>query len=61
LKRKQINLLKKHRETQTDEGIEQNHPKCKHGNRNIKENANGDNPGDRKSRKEIRSHKCKHH
>jgi hypothetical protein len=26
----------------------------------IKKSQKGDNPGDRKSRKEIRNHKCKH-
>jgi hypothetical protein len=26
-----------------------------------KEITKGDNPGDRKSKKEIRSHRCKHH
>ena len=29
--------------------------------RNNKEITKGDNPGDRKPRKEIRSHRCKHH
>ena len=33
----------------------------KNGSRNNKEITNGDNPGDRKPRKEIRSHKCKHY
>jgi hypothetical protein len=46
---------------QTGEGIEQNHPVSKNGNTNNKEITKGDNPGDRKPRKEIKSHKCKHH
>jgi hypothetical protein len=33
----------------------------KNGNKNNKEITKGDNPGDRKPRKEIRSHRCKHH
>jgi hypothetical protein len=52
---------KNYRKTQTDEGIEQSHPGSKNGNRNNKEITKGDNPEDRKPRKEIRSHKCKHH
>jgi hypothetical protein len=36
-------------------------PGSKNGNRNNKEIAKGDNPGDRKPWKEIRSHTCKHH
>jgi hypothetical protein len=32
----------------------------KKGNRNNKEITKGDNPGVRKPRKEIRSHRCKH-
>ena len=43
------------------EGIVQNHPESKNGNRNIKEKQKGDHPGDRKPRKESRSHRCKHH
>jgi hypothetical protein len=41
------------------------HPKTKeytgskNGTRNNKEITKGDNPGDRKHRKEIRSHRCK--
>jgi hypothetical protein len=41
------------------EGIEQNNPRSKNGNRNNKEITKGDNPGDWKSRKEIMSHRCK--
>jgi hypothetical protein len=41
--------------------MEQNHPGPKNGNRNNKEIKMGDNTGDRKSRKEIRSHRYKHH
>ena len=41
---------------QTAEGIEQNYPGSKKGNRNNKEIRKGENPGDRKPRKEIRSH-----
>jgi hypothetical protein len=33
----------------------------KNGNRNSKENTERDNPGVRKSRNEIQSHKCKQH
>jgi hypothetical protein len=40
---------------------EQNHPGSKNGNRNNKEITKGDYFGERKSRKEIRSHRCKHH
>jgi hypothetical protein len=36
---------------QAGEGIEQNHPGSKNGNRNNKEITKGDNPGDRKPRK----------
>jgi hypothetical protein len=46
---------------QTGEGIEQNHPGSKIGTRNNKEITKRDNPGDRKPRKEIRTHRCKHH
>jgi hypothetical protein len=46
---------------QTGEGIEQNHPGSKNGGRNNKEITKGDKSVDRKSRKEIRSHRCKHH
>ena len=46
---------------QTSKGIEQTHPGSKNGNRNNKEITKGGNPGVRKPRKEIRSHRCKHH
>jgi hypothetical protein len=46
---------------QIGEGIEQNHPGSKNGNRNNKETTMGDNSGDRKHRKEIRSHRYKHY
>ena len=46
---------------QTGEGIEQNHPGSKNENRNNKEITQGDNPGDIKPRKEIRSYRSKHH
>ena len=52
-------LKRKH--NQTGEGIEQKDAECKNGNRNNKEITKGDNPVDRKSRKEIRSHRHKHH
>jgi hypothetical protein len=62
---KQLKALKEERITgkhnKTDEGNEQNHPRSKNGNRNNKETTKGDNPGVRKPRKEIRSHRCKHH
>jgi hypothetical protein len=45
----------------TGKGNEQNHPRSKSGNRNKKEIMKRDNPGVRKPRKEIRSHRCKHH
>jgi ElaB/YqjD/DUF883 family membrane-anchored ribosome-binding protein len=41
--------------------IEQNHPGSNNGNKNSKEITKGDNTGDRKPRKEIRNHRCKHH
>jgi hypothetical protein len=43
------------------EGIEQNHPESKNGNRNNKEITKRDYSGDRKPRREVRSHRCKHH
>ena len=42
---------------QTGEEIEQNHPGSKNGSRNNKEITKGDNSGDRKPKKEIRSHR----
>jgi hypothetical protein len=47
--------------SQTGEEIEQSHPGSKNGNRNNKEITKGVNNGDRKPRKEIRSHRCKNH
>jgi hypothetical protein len=41
--------------------LNKNHPGSKNGNRNNKEITKGDNPEDRKPRKEIRSYRCKHH
>jgi hypothetical protein len=46
---------------QTGERIEQNYLGSKTENRNNKEITKGDHPGVRKPRKEIRSHRCKHH
>jgi hypothetical protein len=46
---------------QTSKGIEQTHPGSKNGNRNNKEITKGDNPRDRKTRKEIMSHRYKYH
>ena len=46
---------------QTDEGNEQNNPGSKNGSRNNKEITKGDYSRDRKPRKEIKSHRCKHH
>jgi hypothetical protein len=60
LKELQKKKLKK-KPHQTGEGNEQNHPRSKNGNRNNKEVTKGDNPGVRKPRKEVRSHRCKHH
>ena len=45
----------------TGERIKQNHLGSKNGWSNNKEITKGDNPGVRKPRKEIRSHRCKHH
>jgi hypothetical protein len=42
------------KKNQTGEGIEQNHPGFKNGNRNNKEITKGDNPGDRKLGKRPR-------
>jgi hypothetical protein len=36
-------------------------PGSKNRNRKNKESTKGDKGGDRKPRKEIRSHRCKHH
>jgi hypothetical protein len=47
--------------SQTDKENEQNHPGSKIGKKNNKEITKVDNPRVRKDRKEIRSHKCKHH
>jgi hypothetical protein len=46
---------------QTGERKKQNHPGSKNGTRNNKEITKEDNPGIRKPRKEIRSHRYKHH
>jgi hypothetical protein len=46
---------------QTGERIEQNNPGSKNGTRNNNEITMGDNSGDRKPRKEIRSHRFKNH
>jgi hypothetical protein len=46
---------------QTGKGKEQIHPRSKNETRNNKEIIKGDNPGVRKLRKEVRSHRCKHH
>jgi hypothetical protein len=45
----------------TGEEIEQFHPGSKNGSRNNKEITKGDNSGEEKSRKTVRSHRCKHH
>ena len=58
--KKQINSLKKYRNQEAGERIEQNGPRTKNGNRNNKENTKGGNPGDGQLRKEIRSYRCKH-
>ena len=57
----QISYRNTGKHNQTGERIEQNCPGSKNGNRNIKENTKGDNPGDGKPMKESRSHKCKHY
>jgi hypothetical protein len=62
LKRKHKYPLKitvKH--NQTGKGKEQNHPKSKNGNRNYNKITKGENPGARKSQKENRNHRCRHH
>ena len=46
---------------QTGKGFEQNHPGFKNGNRNNKEITKGDNSGNRKPRKETKSHRYKDH
>jgi hypothetical protein len=51
-------MTRKH--NQTGDGIEQDHPRSKNGSRNSKENPEGENSGDRNSRKEIRNHRCEH-
>ena len=48
------------KQNQTGEGTEQNHPGSKKESRNNKEITKGNNSEDRKPRKEIRSHRCKH-
>lgn len=55
----QKSVTGKHNET--GEGIEQNDPGSKSGNRNSKEITKKENLGGRKPRKEIRRHRCKHH
>jgi hypothetical protein len=46
--------------SQVGKGNEKNHPGSKNGNINT-QITKGGNPGIRKPRKEIRSHRCKHH
>jgi hypothetical protein len=66
---KQLKLLKEEtqksfkelQENTIKQAKEQNHPRSKNGNRNNEEITKGDNSGVRKPRKEIRSHRCKHH
>ena len=52
------NPLKNKRKSQTGQGDEQNHPGYKNGKRNNKEVTKQDNTGDRKHRKETRSHRA---
>jgi hypothetical protein len=53
-------IIGKH--NQTGEGNEQNRARSKNGNRSNKKNHKGRQPiGVGNSRKEIRSHRCKHH
>jgi hypothetical protein len=47
--------------SQTGKGIEKKNPRSKNGSKNNKEIKQRDNYGDRKPRKEVRSHRCKHH
>jgi hypothetical protein len=62
LKEKTQNPLKNYRkQNQTAGQNDQNHPRSKNGNRNYKEITKGDSTAVRKPRKEIRSHRCKHH
>ena len=66
---KQVEALKKHKNPlknyrkhiNTGERIEQNHSQSKNGSRNNTEITKEDNPGNRKSRKEDRSYRYKHH
>ena len=53
--KKDINNSKTYRKTQTGEGIEQNHPGYKNGDRNNKEITREDNPGDRKPNNPIKN------
>ena len=46
---------------QTGEENKRNYPRSKNGNKNNKEITKVDNSRDRKPRKEIRNHRCKHH
>jgi hypothetical protein len=61
LKEETQKFLKNYRKTQRDEENEQNHLRFKNGNINNNGITKGDNLGVRKPRKEIRSHRCKHH
>jgi hypothetical protein len=63
LKRTDKNPLKdlEEKNKQTGEGIEQKQPESNNENRYNKEITKEHNPGDTKPRKEIRSHKYKHH
>jgi hypothetical protein len=45
----------------TGAGIEQTNQRSKNRSRNNKEITKGDNSGDRKPRKEVSSHRCKHY
>ena len=58
LKEETKHPLKSYRKhNQTGDGFEQKHPRPKKGSRNNKEKPKWDNSGDRKPRKEIRTHR----
>jgi hypothetical protein len=62
---KQVEALKEERqkslkELQTGKRIEKKNPGSKNGSKNSKEITKGENSGDRKPKKEVRSHRCKH-
>jgi predicted HicB family RNase H-like nuclease len=61
LKEETQKSLKELQENTIKKTKEQNRPRSKNVNRNNKEITKGDNSGVKKPRKEVRSHRCKHH